>query len=68
MSVQPLPPEDVRVEELTFKDASWLEIDSAMRAGNPKVYAETCKLATRRKFPSAIEANATRQFPAKSIK
>jgi hypothetical protein len=68
MSVQPLPPEDTRNEELTFKDASWLEIDAAMRADNPKVYAETCKLAVSRKFCTVIDATKKLVFPAKSFK
>lgn len=68
MSVQPLPPEDTRNEELTFADKSWLEINAAMRADNPKVYAETCKLAVARKFPTVIDARKTLVFPAKSFK
>ena len=68
MSVQPLPPEETRNEELTFKDASWLEIDAAMRADNPKVYAETCKLAVSRKFCTVIDATKKLIFPAKSFK
>jgi hypothetical protein len=62
MPLQPLPPEDDRVEELTFKDKSWLEIDAPMRAKNPRVYAETCELAVSRRFPVAIDANAKRKF------
>ena len=65
MSVQTLPPEETRHEELTFKDASWLEIDAAMRADNPKVYAETCKLAISRKFCTVIDAKKTLSFPKK---
>jgi hypothetical protein len=68
MSVQTLPPEDLRNEELTFKDASWLEIDAAMRADNPKVYAETCKLAVSRKFCTVIDAKKKLAFPVKSFK
>jgi hypothetical protein len=63
MPLQPLPPEDDRVEELTFEDKSWLEIDAPMRADKPRVYAETCQLAISRRFPVAIDANAKRDFP-----
>ena len=68
MSVQPLPPEETRNEELTFKDDSWLEIDAAMRADNPKVYAETCKLAVSRTFCTVVDASKKLIFPAKSFK
>ena len=67
MPIQPLPPEDARVEELTFKDKSWLEIDAPMRAKNPRVYAETCELAVSRKFPGVIDANAKRDFPKERL-
>jgi hypothetical protein len=64
MSVQPLPPDDRRNEELTFKDNSWLEIDATMRADNPKVYDETCRLAVSRKFCTVIDASKKLVFPA----
>jgi hypothetical protein len=63
MSVQPLPKDDNRNEELFFKDGSWFEIDNQMRADNPKVYAETCKLAVARKFPTVIDAKKKLSFP-----
>ena len=68
MSVQPLPSEDLRHEELTFKDGSWLEIDAAMRADNPKIYAETCRLAVSRKFCTVVDANKKNAFPVRSFK
>jgi hypothetical protein len=63
MSVQPLPPDDLRHEELTFLDKSWLEIDAAMRADNAKIYAETCRLAVSRKFCTVIDAKKQLAFP-----
>jgi hypothetical protein len=68
MSVQTLPPEDKRNEELTFKDGSWLEIDAAMRLDNPKIYAETCRLAVSRKFCTVVDANKKNAFPVRSFK
>jgi hypothetical protein len=72
MPVQPLPIEDDRHEELSFKDGSWLTLSGAMRAENPRIYAETCGLAVSRKFPSVIDANKKLAFPppapAKSFK
>lgn len=68
MSVQPLPSDNICNEELTFKDASRLEIDAAMRADNPKVYEETCRLAVSRKFCTVVDAKKKLIFPAKSFK
>ena len=68
MSVQPLPPDDKRNEELTFKDKSWLEIDASMRMDNPKVYEETCNLAVSRKFCTVVDGKKKLVFPAKSYK
>jgi hypothetical protein len=71
MSVQPLPPDDTRHEELTFKDDSRLTISAQMRAEAPTVYKETCELALSRKFPTVVDLNNVVQFPkapAKSFK
>jgi hypothetical protein len=65
MSVQTLPPEDDRHEELSFKDGSWMTLSAAMRAENPRIYAETCQLAVSRKFPTVIDATKKLSFPKK---
>lgn len=63
MSVQPLPSDDTRNEELTFRDKSCLEINAQMRDENPKVYSETCKLAVSRKFCGVVDAKRRLGFP-----
>jgi hypothetical protein len=63
MPVQPLPSDDTRVEELTFEDNSRLEIDHAMRTGNPKIYKETCRLAVTRRYATVVDAKRRLDFP-----
>jgi hypothetical protein len=63
MPVQLLPPEDQRDEILCYEDASFHTVSAEMRAGNPRIYAESCGLAVRRRFPNVVDAKARPEFP-----